>query len=387
MTQKAATTTRNHLSSVPSGVSEDITETDEQFFFKVISTDIDAETQARLTTPSMTFKRQDAVLAVHWHPEHVPMPLIEQRINAMFPDKSMELIIPTQHNMLTSFGNYTGVEVDCYSAGFDQKVQILLHFESDRLAAASVLKNMLAHTFKYRANQLYEFMGAITRPAEEKLDQAARETGANESVVNFVRTYVKKIETLLDRHYDKVPQMSIKNKLLRNFFDCLRQDFGDSFIDRAQTFLTAVKKIVKANIALHYFYRTSEVIEEARALDAGVVIPHPEQFWPVLLADYDVDGYEVWNPQSRRYTRFLISVLNEKNRQMRPGQRELLLFMGDDTHMGEKTRDPKEQNVEKASREIGVQPAWDELDIRKAMIMGNFSRKRVIAEYRARLAG
>jgi hypothetical protein len=83
-----------------------------------------------------------------------------------------------------------------------------------------------------------------------------------------------------------------------------------------------VKALVKVEFSLKYFYRTSEVIEEARALGAGIVIPHPEQFWPILLKEYDVDGIEVWNPQSRRYTEFLISVLNRRNQKRGSRQTE-----------------------------------------------------------------
>jgi len=82
-----------------------------------------------------------------------------------------------------------------------------------------------------------------------------------------------------------------------------------------------------------------------------------------------------------------VSVLNEKNRERPPSKRRLLVFMGDDTHMGEKVRDPKRQNVEKAGREIGLQPAWDDLVIRKSLIMANSSRAKVMAEYKSRLAG
>ncbi|MFW5640965.1 MAG: hypothetical protein ACOC0H_07415, partial [Thermodesulfobacteriota bacterium] len=216
---------------------------------------------------------------------------------------------------------------------------------------------------------------------------AARRTGANDSLIRFVQIYVRKIEFLIDAHYSDLPPQSIKNKLLRNFFDCLRPVYGDALIDRAQTFLTAVKQKVKANFSLRYFYRTSEIIEEARSLNAGIVIPHPEQFWPVLLAEYDVDGIEVWNPQSQRYTEFLIGVLNKKNQHRGPSHRRLLIFMGDDTHMAEKARPVREQNPEKADREIGFQPAWDDLTIRKTLIMAGCSRKEVICEYKNRLAG
>lgn len=372
---------------VPRKIPDGVTESDERRFWSVVSEDLSDEQKARITKPAGTFPRQEAVLAVHWHPEHVDMDLIRKRIDATFPGRKTELIIPTQHNEIMCYDDYAGVEVDCYSQGFNQKVQLLLHFESDRVADAAVLKEMLTHTFKYRSSQLFDFIRTLTEPSKERLDQAARETGANPALVDFVRAYVGKIADLLDRHADRLPTRSLKNKILRNFFDMLRPDYGDALIDRSQTFLTAVKKIVKAHFPPQYFYRTSEVIEEARSLHAGIVIPHPEQFWPVLLADYDVDGIEVWNPQSRKYTQFLISVLKDKNHR-RAGERPpLLIFMGDDTHMGEKTRDPADQKPEKANREIGLQPAWDDLTVRKRLIMANSGRRQVIAAYKERLAG
>ena len=370
---------------VPKKLSEEITESDNEIFFKVVSTDLDARQKSQIITPPQIFPKQEAVIAVHWHPEFVPMNLISQRINAMFPNKIHELIIPTQHNQLVSYKGYTGVEVDCYSEGFNQKVQLLLHFEDAKVENAVVLKEMLEHTFKYRSSQLLDFIHTITKPEEDRIALAAKETGANEPLIHFVRIYVKKIAMLLDKYASVIHEQSIKNKLLRNFFDGLRPEYGNALIDRSQVFLNAVKLIVKADFPLHYFYRTSEVIEEARSLGAGIVIPHPEQFWPVLLAEYDVDGYEVWNPQSRRYTEFLISVLNKKNSRIGLSHRKLLVFMGDDTHLGEKTRDPEMQDEEKGGREIGLQPAWDDLNIQKTLIMGNFDRKKVIEEYKSRL--
>jgi len=375
------------ISVVPKKVPEEITESDEKHFFKVVSTDIDDLQISQVITPPQVYPKEDTVLAVHWHPEFVPMELITQRINATFPNKKNELIIPTQHNVITDYKGYSGVEVDCYSRGFNQKVQLLLHFESDRIEKkAGVLKEMLAHTFKYRSSQLYSFIETIVAPIEDRIDLAAGETGANDALIDFVQIYVKKIQTLLDKNLSLIHPESVKNKVLRNFFDCLRPEYGDSLIDRAQIFLTAVKRTVKAHFPLKYFYRTSEIIEEARHLGGCIVIPHPEQFWPILLAEYDVDGYEVWNPQSQRYTDFLISVLNRKNSLLSNSEKRLLIFMGDDTHVGEKTRDPGEQDIEKVGREIGVQPAWDDLEIQKTLILGNVDKKRIIEEYRERLS-
>ena len=128
------------------------------------------------------------------------------------------------------------------------------------------------------------------------------------------------------------------------------------------------------------------MIEEARSLNAGIVIPHPEQFWPILLADYDVDGVEVWNPQSQRYTDFLITVIREINRKHPGVSRPLLIFMGDDTHFGEKVLDPERQNKLKAARDIGVQPPWDDLNVAKALVRSGINRKKLIQEYLSRIA-
>ena len=68
--------------------------------------------------------------------------------------------------------------------------------------------------------------------------------------------------------------------------------------------------------------------------------------------------------------------------------------MGDDTHMGEKTLAVQKgqgngngANGSKAQREIGLQPAWDDLSISKKLIVADMDRARVIQEYSARLDG
>lgn len=373
------------FSVIPEKISKAVTEADEVLFDAITSTRLSSGQERQVSTPPRVFHRQENVLAIHWHPEYVPMPLIARRLAAMYPNKRRSLIIPTQHNVITTYGDYAGVEVDCYSRGFNQKVQLLLHLVQSRVEKADLLKSILAHTFKYRSSQLFEFIHTITKPVETRIAAAAQETGANDALIQFVRVYVQKIGRLLETKGGSLPPEMIKNKLLRNFFDGLREQYGDALIDRTQTYLKAVKTRVKAEFPLKYFYRTSEVIEEARALGAGIVIPHPEQFWPILLADYDVDGIEVWNPQSRKYTEFLISVINRKNRCGGFSKRDLLIFMGDDTHMAEKTRAPEIQDLEKARREIGYQPAWEDFSIRKALIRADTSRSNVIQEYKQRL--
>lgn len=368
-------------------VPEDIEEKDVERFLHVVSEELADWQVEQVVTPSEVHHRQESVLGVHWHPEFVPMDLIRTRVDRMFPNRREELLIPTQHNQILSYDGYSGVEVDCYASGFNRKVQLLLHFTSERVEDAHILKSMLAHTFKYRSSQLFAFMDTITKPHEHRINAASKSSGADEELIEFTRANVAKIHRLLDENWSSIPAGSIKNKLLRNWFDTMRPELGDNAVNRVQAYLKAVKKLVKKDFPLSYFYRATEIIEETRSLGGCVVIPHPEQFWPILLAGYDVDGIEVWNPQSYEYTSFLISVVNDQNRQRAGSRRKQLIFMGDDCHMGEKTKPLAQQDTEKAAREIGYQPAWDDLSIRKKYIVQGISRSAVIAEYKERLAG
>jgi hypothetical protein len=75
-----------------------------------------------------------------------------------------------------------------------------------------------------------------------------------------------------------------------------------------------------------------------------------------------------------------------RNNKARKNQdRPLLVFMGDDTHMGEKIKKLSLRDPDKAAREIGSQPAWDDLDIRQALKDSRVSRAQTINEYRQRL--
>lgn len=367
-------------------ISPEPTEWDQRAYEEITSEKLTDEQAARVTTPTMSDLKQREVLGIHWHPEFVPLELILQRVEAMFPHREEELIIPTQHNVLVELNGYAGVEIDCYSVAFSRKVQLLTHFVAERVRGADAFRAMLEHTRKYRASQLFEFVDSVVDPAfEDRVELAAEKTGATDELVRFCRLHVAKLKRLIDRNWSVTPTDMLKNKLVRNYFHTLRALYDNQFINHAQVFLNAVKKIVKAHFSLTYFYRTEEIIEEVRGLGGGIVIPHPEQFWPILLAHYDVDGIEVWNPQSREYTEFLIHVVNHENKLWQRHPRHLLVTMGDDTHFGEKVLDPAYQDKEKAGRELGLQPAWDDVGIRKKLALAGMDRRTVIEEYRARL--
>ncbi|MBN2754377.1 MAG: hypothetical protein JXR81_05850 [Candidatus Goldbacteria bacterium] len=366
-----------------SDIPREVTDKDAEYLRKVIFCGISPEKEKELILPELVDTKETAVLAVHWHPEFVPVDLALRRVKASFPNAADSLIIPTQHNEILELEGFSGVEVDCFSPEFNRKVQLLLHFKGFKSEKAAKLVSMISHTFLYRSSQMYEFLNALNgmSPAEKKIKKTAAEaTGVPAELVEFTVIYAKKFAALFRQNEKFILPGIIKNKLIRNFFDELRNVYDARVIDMCQLFLKAVKEEVKKGFSHDYFFNTHEVIEEARVAGAGIVVPHPEQFWPILLADYDIDGFEVWNPQSREFTEFLINVTaNNKSK------RRKLVFMGDDTHLGEKVRPKELQEAEKSKREIGFQPAWKEPEIQNALKKCGFSKEKTIKEYKNRL--
>ncbi|MCR4317766.1 MAG: hypothetical protein NUW37_15600 [Planctomycetes bacterium] len=384
--EQDGTTAFEFEENLPATGSEEITQRDKDIFFKATSHSVPADVISRIEGPTNVHPTQRSTIAVHWHPEFLSFETIRKRIDTMFPNSQDELIIPTQHNELLHFGEWAGVEIDCYAKEYNLKVQLLAHFHGSKVRNADVLKSMLEHIYLYRASQLDQFFEAICDESGEKLrHKAAKRAGTPDSVCEFVLVTVRKIRALVARHRDDVPRDMLRNKLLKGYFDELKDYYDPQFINLCQSYLRVIKTLVKKRFSPHYFYSANEIVEEVRGLGGCLVIPHPEQFWPILLSGIDVDGIEVWNPASRRFTEFLISVVVEKNKSG-TGKRRLLITMGDDCHMGEKTRDLHKQD-KKALREIGFQPAWDDMNIKKILRAGNFDKQSVIDEYKTRLRG
>ncbi|MGD9212319.1 MAG: hypothetical protein PVI90_16175, partial [Desulfobacteraceae bacterium] len=247
------------ISMIPTKVPEDITEADEALFFKVLSTELSSKQRERIRTPTKIYPQQKAILGVHWQPDFIPMEDIHQRIEATFPNKDIDLIIPTQRNEFSTYGPYTGVKVDCYASSFNQKIQLLLHFESQRTKKCTRLHQMLTHTYKYRSNQLFDFMYTIINANEERIGLAVKRSGAPTDLVSFVRQYVIKIHALLEKYENQISPTQIKSRLLSNYFNGLRETYGNSVINRCQIYLAALKRIVRDRFSLNYFYRASKI--------------------------------------------------------------------------------------------------------------------------------
>lgn len=75
-------------------ITPELTEWDQRAYRRITSTQLSPEQTGRIVTPNQTYPRQTAVLAIHWHPEWIPIELTMARVDAMFPNTSDRLIIP-----------------------------------------------------------------------------------------------------------------------------------------------------------------------------------------------------------------------------------------------------------------------------------------------------
>jgi len=80
----------------------DVTEMDRAAWDSIVVRELNPKQQHEFTHPEVSYPMQHCVLAVHWHPEFIPLDLIMQRIAAMFPNRKDELIIPLQNKTMES---------------------------------------------------------------------------------------------------------------------------------------------------------------------------------------------------------------------------------------------------------------------------------------------
>lgn len=365
----------------------DLEESDWVLFNRLTSLDLTSEEKKKVSSPGRTDPVALEFLAVHWHPEWAPLELIEERLSCSFPCAENSLVIPTQHNRIMSYGGWAGVEADAYDRRYGQKVQLLLHFQASRLPRATALVAMMKRTYDYRANLLMDCLERLVSTSLVKVGSLEIFTDyVSEEALCLVRFFAARLKYLIERSGIRGNPRGemLKNRLLSDFILGSCGSEQHPLVKQAMRYIKAVKKTVKAELRPEAFYSPQEIIEETRSLGGGVVIPHPPKFWPILLGDLDVDGWEVWNPSTPLHTMFLLEALQRANEARTP-RRRLLAFMGDDTHMSSKIRPELGQNKNSASREIGFQDPWFDTEIATELIRTGQSRTVTINEYQARL--
>lgn len=364
-------------------------ELDVAIWDQLISTELSPEEIEKAGTPSIVSPGQTEVMALHFHPEWVPLNLIELRLARAFPHRENVLAIPTQHNRLLRLGPWAGVEVDCYAPEYRRKIQLLLHGPAGRLLQSSRLLAILDKTFNYRATQLSEIIHSLVEDCfEPRRQKAAAQTGATAAEVNLARFYAARLFKLMSERPPSLEgqDQRLKNRLLTDYVAAQEARHSRPLAQAAVLFIKAVKKEVKRAFNCNHFHLAAEVIEEARGLGCGLIIPHPQLFWPVLLAGLDVDGWEIWNPSTPDFSPFLLEALHAQN-QRRPRAKKLLPFMGDDTHLSAKIKSLYCQDEGQENREIGWQPPWEAPEVSARMKSLGYSRAASINEYRHRLNG
>ncbi|MDL2226609.1 hypothetical protein LJB86_03010 [Deltaproteobacteria bacterium OttesenSCG-928-M10] len=365
-----------------------IDEEDWLCFRRLTSVELNEAEKVQAARPDRTDPAADEFLAVHWHPEWAPLDLIDQRLRLAFPAAVRSLAIPTQHNRLMSFRGWAGVEADVYDRRYGLKVQLLIHFPAERLPKASALTAMMDRTYNYRAHQLLDILKRLAEP-DEVFGRVRRSLpySVSQAALDMARFYAVRLLTLIEESgiIGGPADEMLKNRLLPDYLTAMESG-RPVILDQALMLIKAVKKTVKAELNPGEFHSPQEVIEEARHLGGGVVIPHPPQFWPMLLSDLDVDGWEVWNPSTPKHAIFLTEALARAN-ESRPGRRPLLAFMGDDTHMSAKFRLGLSDEKDSAGREIGFQDPWFDPAVKAALDRAGQSRRRTLTEYQERMGG
>ena len=328
-------------------------------------------------------------MAIHWHPEWVPLGLIKQRVARSFPQAENSLLIPTQHNQIMSLGAWAGVEADVYARQYGLKVQLLIHFPVERLGKSSALQAMMNKTYNYRANQLMDILDRLVETEPGQVGSDFKICSVSEAALHMARVFAARLRALIGQ--SGIMQHSqtemLKNRLLADFIFARTKPEDAVVVQQALAYIEVVKKKVKGELNPDAFYTPEEVIEEARGFGAGVVIPHPPMFWPILLSGLDVDGWEVWNPSTPKHTLFLLDALKRANNLgQRPRRRPLLVFMADDTHMSGKIRSNTNSRTGFSTREIGFQAPWFDSEVRVELRDMNQSLLGTLNEYKARLS-
>ncbi len=372
----------------PRRAGEGITEEEVLLFDHLTSITLTPEEEELAARPDRVAPEAEQFLAVHWHPEWAPLDLIDRRLKTAFPRADHNLVIPTQHNKIMSFGPWAGVEADVYDRRYGLKVQLLIHFRADKLGRAGVLASMMDHTYNNRAHQLLDILDRLINP-EVLPDQVKKslKCSVDEESITMARFYAARLKALIERSgiIGSARDEMLKNRLLPDFLLACAGPQQRFQAEQALMFISVVKKSVKAALRPEAFHSPQEVIEEARSLGGGIVIPHPPAFWPILLSNLDVDGWEIWNPSTPRHTLFLLEALNSIN-EHRVAKRRLLAFMGDDTHMSAKFRRNLSDEKDSVGREIGFQDTWNQPEVSAALGRAGQGLRRTLDEYRSRLS-
>ena len=90
---------------------------------------------------------------------------------------------------------------------------------------------------------MFAFIESIINPEyDDRMQEAAELTGANEKLVALLRFYTARLNRLIYDHEGLAPPAMIKNKLIPEFLNVQRKRHPDTTINRALLLAAAVKE-------------------------------------------------------------------------------------------------------------------------------------------------
>lgn len=196
-----------------------IGQSDWQHFNRLTSVELSNDEKIAASRPNLTAPVAREYLAVHWHPEWVPLEFIEERLKTAFPQADNFLAVPTQHNKVMAIGPWAGVEVDVYDRRYGQKVQLLIHLPVDRLPQATAFQAMIEHTYNYRAHQLMDILNRLASPEGLSKIKDSLKCSITDPAVKMARFYATRLRAMIEKsgiiggNRDEM----LKNRLLPDF--------------------------------------------------------------------------------------------------------------------------------------------------------------------------
>ncbi|MDR2612170.1 MAG: hypothetical protein LBG06_04840, partial [Deltaproteobacteria bacterium] len=247
---------------------------DWEIFRSLTSTELSPEEREAALQPDSSDPQEEICFAPHFHPEWVPLGLIEERLKKAFPAERRRFAVPTQHNVIDSLGPWSGVEADVWSRECGMKIQLLVHVRRERVAGrgGSAFRDMIERTFRYRELQLLEILALARHPdqgTQRELDRAGFAEADRATAARYAARLSMMIE--VSGIASGPGAVMLKNRLLTDYMERGARGEDLSRLDRLLAMVNLLKARVKSRLDPDRFHEARELIEEARSLGAGIV--------------------------------------------------------------------------------------------------------------------
>lgn len=358
-----------------------IVQSKEELFEDLIKDQLNKDKTDKVTNPRFIMPEIENVLALHWHPENLSIETAVKRLSKTFPNATNKLIIPTDHNIFKSYQGISGTEIDCFAKELKKKVQLLIHIKDDNLKNSFTLKTMVNYSAEFSKKFLLFFLDSLIGKSTVSnfiWEKVASEAVLDKKYYEEIRKLSKEFITLFESR--KIDYFLISNSLLVNFVCNILTKYNDLIKKQAKLFLLEFKKLCYIHFDTKFFYSVEDFVEEVQWSGGAISVPHPEQFWPILLTKYKFDGIEFWNPSSASYSELILDRIIRLNKYKKEA---VIPLVGDDTHFNKLVEEVSKNRI--PSRDLGYQPIWKSKIIQQILKRNSLCKQKIIDLYRERL--